>query len=154
MPPMGRTMKRIAIVVAAGFVLVGCATSTLQSKTFKSYRVGETKTATIGDAFLTDQNGSVSTVREWVGVLNSPDGWRVSQRASQDFVRKELLYSGKSANTIKVSYREFRGGFAAPAFSQNLEYDLNESKTINFQKFTLEVLSATNQAITYKVVKD
>jgi hypothetical protein len=151
---MGITMKRIAIVAAAGFVLVGCATSTLQSKTFKSYRVGETKTATIGDAFLTDQNGSVSTVREWVGVLNSPDGWRVSQRASQDFVRKELLYSGKSANTIKVSYREFRGGFAAPAFSQNLEYDLNESKTINFQKFTLEVLSATNQAITYRVVKD
>lgn len=147
-------MKRIATVAAAAILLAGCATSTLQSKTFKSYRVGETKTVTIGDAFLTDQNGSVSTVREWVGVLNSPDGWRVSQRASQDFVRKELLYSGKSANTIKVSYREFRGGFAAPAFSQNLEYDLNESKTINFQKFTLEVLSATNQAITYKVLKD
>lgn len=147
-------MKRIAIVAATGFVLVGCATTTLQNKKFKSYKVGETKTATIGDAFLTDQDGSISTVREWVGVLNSPDGWRVSERASQDFVRKELLYSGKSANTIKVSYREFRGGFAAPAFSQNLEYDLNESKTINFQKFTLEVLSATNQTITYKVLKD
>jgi hypothetical protein len=87
-------------------------------------------------------------------VLNSPDGWRVSQRASQDFIRKELLYSGKSANTIKVSYREFRRGFAAPAFSQNLEYDLNESNTVNFQRFTFEVISATNQAITYKVVKD
>ena len=147
-------MKRITIVAATVLLLQGCATSTLESKTFKSYRVGETKTVTIGDAFLTDQNGSISTVREWVGVLNSPDGWRVSQKASQDFVKKELLYSGKSGNTIKISYREFRGGFAAPAFSQNLEYDLNESKTINFQKFTLEVLSATNQAITYKVLKD
>lgn len=146
---------RITVIVGILLLTVsGCATSTLQSKTFKSYTVGQTKTATIGDAFLGDQNGTVSTVREWVGVLNSPDGWRVSQKASEDFVRKELLYSGKSANTIKVSYREFRGGYAAPAFSQNLEYDLNESRTVNFQRFTLEVISATNQAITYKVLKD
>jgi hypothetical protein len=146
---------RITVIVGILLLTVsGCATSTLQSKTFKSYTVGQTKTATIGDAFLVDQNGTVSTVREWVGVLNSPDGWRVSQKASEDFVRKELLYSGKSVNTIKVSYREFRGGYAAPVFSQNLEYDLNESRTVNFQRFTLEVISATNQAITYKVLKD
>jgi hypothetical protein len=147
-------MRKIAISGLLLLLLSGCATSTLESKTYKSYAVGQTKTATIGDAFLVDQNGSISTVKEWVGVLNSPDGWRVSQRASQDFIRKELLYSGKSANTIKVSYREFRGGYAAPAFSQNLEYDLNESSTINFQRFTLQVLSATNQTITYKVLKD
>jgi hypothetical protein len=147
-------MRTIVSIGALLLALSGCATSTLQSKTFKSYRVGETKVATIGDAFLTDQNGSIRTVREWVGIINSPDGWRVSQQASQDFVRKELLYSGKSANTIKVSYREFRGGYAAPAFSQNLEYDLNESSTINFQRFTLQVISATNQTITYKVISD
>jgi hypothetical protein len=84
---------RITVIVGILLLTVsGCATSTLQSKTFKSYTVGQTKTATIGDAFLVDQNGTVSTVREWVGVLNSPDGWRVSQKASEDFVRRAALF--------------------------------------------------------------
>jgi hypothetical protein len=147
-------VRKTALLIALVFAVSGCATTTLDSKSFKSYTVGATKTVTIGDPFLADQKGSIRTVRQWVGILNSPDGWRISKVASEDYIRKELLYSGKSANTIKVSYREFRGGFAAPAFSQNLEYDLNESKMINFQRFTLEVVSATNQTITYRIISD
>jgi hypothetical protein len=146
-------MKYVAIF-AILLGLAGCASTTLESKLYKSYRVGETKTASIGDAFLIDQNGSVSTVRHWVGVLNSPDGWQVTKVPSEDYTRRELLYSGRSADTIKVSYREYRGGMAAPAFFQNVEYDLADSHTIKFRRFTLEVISATNQSITYKVVSD
>lgn len=146
-------LTKIALIVAV-LGLTGCASTTLESKVFKSYVVGETKTATIGDTFLVDQNGSVSTVRRWVGILNSPDGWKVSKEASEDYVRRELIYSGRSADTIKVAYREYRGGMAAPAFFQNVEYDLGASKTIKFRRFTLDVINATNQSITYKVVSD
>lgn len=147
-------MKIIAVLVGSIFFVAGCASTTIESKTYKSYAVGQTKTATIGEAFLVDQAGSISTVRRWVGILNSPDGWQDSKVYSEDYIRRELLYSGRSADTIKVGYREYRGGMAAQAFYQNLEYDLSTSKTITFQKFTLEVLAATNQVITYRVVSD
>lgn len=146
-------MKKIIIWLIA-FGLAGCASTVIDSQSFKSYQVGQVKTASIGEAFLTDQKGSITSVRHWVGVLNSADGWQVTKVPSEDFIRKDLIYSGKSASTIKVSYREFRGGLAAPAFSQALEYDLNESKTIKFQRFTLDVINATNQSITYKILSD
>lgn len=142
------------IALATALTLLGCATSTLEKKTFKSYLVGREATATIGEAFLVDQNGSIEKVKTWVGILNSPDGWKVEKRYSHDFVRKELLYSGKSGSTIEVSYREFRGGFAAPAFFQNLKYDLTESNVIRFQRFRIEVVQADNQAIRYKILDD
>jgi len=141
----------VALVVA---LTAGCATKTLQSRTFKSYSVGETKTATIGEPFLVDQGGSVETVKRWVGVLNSPDGWKTEQRQSEDYIRKELIYGGRSGSTIEVSYREFRGGLAAPAFSQNLKYDLATSKVIRFQKFQIDVQKADNQSITYMILSD
>lgn len=148
------TLRSIAILIIAVATLGGCATTTLERKAFSSYSVGREASATIGEAFLVDQKGSVEKVKTWVGIFNSPDGWKIEDRYSQDFVRKELLYSGKSGNTIEVSYREFRGGFAAPAFFQNLKYDLTESKIIRFQRFSIEVIQADNQTIRYKILGD
>ncbi len=148
------TLRTLLITMVTTFALLGCATTSLERKTFKSYSVGSEASATIGEAFLVDQNGSVEKVKTWVGIINSPDGWKVEERYSQDFIRKELLYSGKSGTTIEVSYREFRGGFAAPAFFQNLKYDLTESKIIRFQRFSIEVLQADNQTIKYRILSD
>ena len=72
----------------------------------------------------------VEKVKTWVGLLNSPDGWKIEKRYSEDFYRKELIYSGRSGNTIEISYREFRGGLAAQAFYQNIKYDLSESRLL------------------------
>ncbi len=147
-------LRVLFAAIATGFVLLGCATTTLERKTFKSYSVGREATATIGEAFLVDQKGSVERMKSWVGILNSPDGWKVEERYSQDFIRKELLYSGRSGSTIEVSYREFRGGFAAPAFFQNLKYDLSESRIVRFQRFSIEIIQADNQAIRYRILSD
>lgn len=146
-------MKRILAVIFS-VAISGCTTTILENRAFKSYTVGQTKTATVGEAFLTDQAGSVQTVRRWVGVLNSPDGWQITPIPSVDFVRKELLYSGKSGSTIEIGYREYRGGYAAPAFYQAVKYDLNESKIIRFQRFTIEIIAANNQNITYIIIGD
>ncbi len=143
-----------AIAIAASVFASGCATQTLENHTYKTYSVGKTATATIGEPFLVDQDGSVRKVKRWVGILNSPDGWAVENRYSENYVRKELIYSGKSGNTIEVSYREYRGGLAAPAFFQNLKYDLNESNIVRFQRFRIEVQNATNQTFTYKILND
>ena len=144
----------ISVVSAILALASGCATTTLESKTYKSYAVGVTTAATIGDPFLVDQNGSIEKVKTWVGVMNSPNGWKVEDRYSQDYIRKELIYAGKSGNTIEISYREFRGGLAAPAFFQNLKYDISQSKLVRFQKFQIEIQSADNQSITYRILSD
>lgn len=148
-----RSLSICMLIVMLGLAS-GCATTTLERKTFKSYMVGRTATATIGEPFLVDQAGSVEKVKTWVGVLNSSDGWRVEDRYSRDFIRKELIYAGKSGNTIEISYREFRGGFAAPSFFQNVKYDLVDSRIVRFQKFQIEIYNADNQSITYKILND
>jgi len=147
-------LHRALFALGIALVLTSCATTVLERKSFKSYSLGRVATATIGEAFLVDQDGSIETVKTWVGILNSPDGWKTEERYSRDFIRKELLYSGRSGSTIEVSYREFRGGLAAPPFFQNVKYDLSESSVIRFQRFVIEVIKADNQSITYKIVRD
>lgn len=65
--------------------------------------------------------------------------------------RRELLYGGRSGDTIKVLYREFRGSMAAEAFFQELAYDLSESSTIRFRGMVIEVKEATNSLIRFTV---
>lgn len=74
----------------------------------------------------------------------------------------ELVYSGKTNSTVKIAYREYaysqRTGWgddllARPAFSQDLTYDLAESKQIAFQDIVLEVKDATNSQISFSIAK-
>ncbi|MCR4309278.1 MAG: hypothetical protein NUW14_04545 [Deltaproteobacteria bacterium] len=69
----------------------------------------------------------------------------------KDDLKQELVYGGKSGNTIKMSYREFSGNLARPAFTQELTYDLTESKEIGFRRMIIEVKEATNSKIKYTV---
>jgi hypothetical protein len=134
--------------------LCGCATTTLEHRDFKSYAVGQNLSASVGGTFLTSQSGSVEKVKTWVGLLNAPGGWKIEDRYSQDYLRKELIYSGVSGNTIEISYREYRGGLAAPAFFQSVKYDLTTSRTVTFQNFQIQVLSADNQGISCRLLRD
>lgn len=68
--------------------------------------------------------------------------------------QQTLIYSGRVGNKINVGYREFSSNLARPAFNNDVEYDLNESKTIGYKGALLEVIEATNQLIKYKVVKN
>lgn len=54
--------RRLEFGLATALFLCGCATTTLESKAFKSYTVGQTATATIGEPFLIDQGGKVEKV--------------------------------------------------------------------------------------------
>ena len=64
----------------------------------------------------------------------------------------ELIYSGKSASTINITYREYSGNLIREAFIQNLSYDLNESNVIQFKNTRIQILKATNTDITFKVL--
>jgi hypothetical protein len=82
-----------------------------------------------------------------------------------DYLQEELIYSGKSGQTLKAIYREFIGDFVGSpygnsgwrikqAFTQELQYDLDSSSIIGFGSMQIEIVEATNSSITIKVISD
>jgi len=71
-------------------------------------------------------------------------------------LQRVLEYSGKSANTISVFYKEFNetmnGAFIRPAFTQEFKFDLGESNVIGIKGARIEVIQASNTGITYKAL--
>lgn len=74
--------------------------------------------------------------------------------ASDNSFQQTLIYSGKVGNKINIGYREFSSSMARPAFNNDVEYDLSESKQIGYKGALLDIIEATNQSITYKVLKN
>lgn len=66
--------------------------------------------------------------------------------------RQELIYNGRSGDSLKFLYREFSGDMLRPPFSQEVQYDLNESQTIGFRGVRIEVIDATNTQLRYRVI--
>ena len=67
--------------------------------------------------------------------------------------KRELVYNGKSGNTIFILYREFKGNMARPAFSQEIKYDLTDSKIIGYKNARFEIIDADNLSVCYKTIK-
>jgi hypothetical protein len=103
-------------------------------------------------------NGEASGIADYLGNCASVNKWKTKPespifRGSKTYLpgsfKQELLYNGKSSNTIKISYREFRNDFARPNFYQDLSYDLADSKIVGFRGMKIEVIEATNSYIRY-----
>lgn len=65
---------------------------------------------------------------------------------------QELIYNGKSGDSVKFLYREFASGMARPAFDQGVQYDLKEGKVVGFKGARVEVIEATNVNLRYRVL--
>ncbi|ELT4634368.1 hypothetical protein R8Y01_003702, partial [Acinetobacter baumannii] len=73
---------------------------------------------------------------------------------NEDSFQQTLIYSGKVGNKINIGYREFSSNIARPAFNNDVEYDLSQSKEIGYKGALLEIIEATNQDIKYKVIRN
>gem|GEM_PF-3766695 len=74
----------------------------------------------------------------------------------EDAFKYIVLYQGKIGNNIKISFREFKENMSRPAFTQDIDYELNKngSTIIGFKGLRIEVLGSTNLDITYKIIQD
>ena len=72
--------------------------------------------------------------------------------SKKEYLKQDFIYNGKVGNAIKFTYREYVDDLARPAFTQDLQYDLTESSIIGFRGLRIEILSATNTKIEYKVL--
>lgn len=149
-------MKHFAstLCLAVAVSLAGCASQVVSSSQIKSYTVGQPLRTTVGGTLLRIEKGQVNQVRRWVGILNSPDGWQTETVRSSDYVSSELIYSGATGTTVELTYREFRGGLAAPAFFQNLKYDIASSDRVTFKNFVIRIYSADNSGISAVLLSD
>jgi hypothetical protein len=71
---------------------------------------------------------------------------------SENNFQQTLIYTGKEQDIIKMSYREFSGNIARPAFTVDVTYNLNESDIIAFRSARFKIISASNTSITYVVL--
>lgn len=85
---------------------------------------------------------------------NSPFERLQKEISTTDSFQQTLIYSGKVGNKINIGYREFSGNLARPAFNNEVEYDLSESKIIGYKGAKLEIIEATNEYIKYKVLRN
>jgi len=74
--------------------------------------------------------------------------------SSENSFQQTLLYNGRVGDKINIGYRESSGNMARPAFNNEVEYDLSESKTIGYKGARIEVIEATNQSIKYRVLSN
>lgn len=72
--------------------------------------------------------------------------------ASANAFQQSLIYSGKVGSRVKIGYREFTGNMARPAFNNEAEYDLSESRVIGYKGARLEILEATNEVLRFKLL--
>ncbi len=69
-------------------------------------------------------------------------------------MQRVIEYNGKSGDTLNFTYREFRGQRMDSQFTQNFTMDLNEGSVINYRGAKIDVLTATNQQIEYRVLQN
>ena len=72
--------------------------------------------------------------------------------SKEDSFQQTMIYSGKSNNIIKFSYREFTDDFIRNSFTTDVSYDLSESNIIGYKNFKAEIIEATNTNLKYKII--
>jgi len=77
-----------------------------------------------------------------------------AQAIGEPSFRQQFIYNGKIGNNLKFLYRELSNNYARAPFSQEIQYDLNESKIIGFKGVRIEIIEATNQKIKYKTISN
>jgi hypothetical protein len=81
--------------------------------------------------------------------------YRIDEIAAGGGFRYELIYQGFDRGVVRVTYREFVDSMARPAFQQDLSYTLEPGgrpTTVSFRSVRLEILSADNNSIRYRVL--
>lgn len=113
----------------------------------------------IGTSCYSDRDGDNRFETLWIGTFDYEISPQIPYKTTEvithsNSFRYELLYNGISEVVIHLSYREFINDFIRPAFQQELSYTINKNETINinFRQVQIEVISADNNKIDYRVL--
>lgn len=85
-----------------------------------------------------------------ISIRYTPNDFCVAQNSDQQIIE----YNGKSGNVLNFTYREFTGGMARSPYTTNFTMDLSESDLIGYKGAQIQIKKATNNQITYVVIKN
>ena len=77
------------------------------------------------------------------------DDYRI---VSADHIQRTLIFSGKKGNTIEFMYAEKSG--LQTLMTHNVSYDLSKTSTIGYRGARIQIISCTNESITYEVLNN
>jgi hypothetical protein len=66
----------------------------------------------------------------------------------------EIIYTGKKKNNISFLFKQYYGGNEDRPSSQQLKYDLDKYNVINIKSLNIQILDATRENITFKILSD
>jgi hypothetical protein len=73
---------------------------------------------------------------------------------SVNSLQQTLEYAGRNGGILKFIYTEFVNDLARPAFTREFQVDLGQGNVAAYKGAVIEIESATNASITYKVVRN
>lgn len=85
-----------------------------------------------------------------LGLNPEKRNWAKSTNANY---QQALIYNGKVGNKINIAYREYDGDLTKPILNNSVEYDLSQVNQIGYKGALIEVVSADNQRIQYRVIR-
>lgn len=106
-------------------------------------------------------SGDVELLLRWdedSDILRKPLPGATFQRSeqrgpgSEKRFQRELVYTGRSGGSISLLYREYTDNLARPAFSQQLQYDIEKDSVVGFQGARIKILAANNTEVSYEVL--
>ena len=65
---------------------------------------------------------------------------------------QELIYDGRSGDTVKFLYRELSNSRLRAPFTQEVQYDMKQSSIVGFKGARIEIIEANNTHLKYKVI--
>ncbi|MCL6272314.1 hypothetical protein M3P05_20570, partial [Sansalvadorimonas sp. 2012CJ34-2] len=74
--------------------------------------------------------------------------------AAENSFQQIIEYNGKSGKILNFTYREFSNNLARSAFTTNFKMDLREGDTVAYKGAMIKVFKATNNKITYELVRN
>lgn len=108
-----------------------------------------------GSALQTGYFGTYNSIVKNKNVIPPEDyEFTTVDAPTEDSFQRILIYTGRENNIVHFSYREFNDNMARAAFTVDVCYDLNLSKTISYKNARIEIINATNNSITYKVLSN
>lgn len=94
----------------------------------------------------------VNTAGDGEETLKQPVHYTIDEEMISGY-KQELLYQGRTANSVNMQYREYAGNLVRPAFSQTVTYDLDKdaSTSASFRGLGITIYEAGNNGISYSV---
>jgi hypothetical protein len=134
-PKIERTSSMRWNLAGAALLVLGLTGCVSVGVVVSNYKPGTLVSATVGFPLIDVKVDSRSLVA-------SPPG-----------DSRQLIYGGRSGDTIKLTYREYRRpGRGDLPEAQELQFDLSRSNRITFQEMRLEVIEASSERIVATVL--